>query len=493
MELHHSLQPPLAQTEDLCSSQEVDLNVNYNEQFRNERVERTFSLRRNHLFDTVSKKSDSWPGNLEKSISSEQIISILNDPSHSKIKMLNTLPSTERSIVSIIAKDSKVWESFINIFEKLNDYNQTEDIVLIIHSISFLFPFADEDNQEMIVNSIVIYFLDLLENPKYMASILLLINVFSKSSTYARDSIICYGLHTFILNKIISSNSASTESEEIQMACYTISEIYSNPGEVDDEIIFDSIDPFFSLLSSNNQIKIKTAFHCLTNLINRKSCVADILFDKKVCNLVLNFFDHPDLVTCSLQFISSLVHNIAKIDPSLVLNDLLPRLFNLISNIQYISYVFRIFSNLIEKVSRSILPLLTDDFIRSAISLSTTAKATVKIEASYFLATCIMYFEPNRLKSFLQKDSNSCIDLLPEMIASGIREVILKCVLALTRVILVFSEEQYVYNIISALEENGVIKDLTNLLEEENDNLLNHSIINLMNKINSLCNENNAS
>lgn len=449
-----------------------DLSNNYCEQFQNIRVDRTFSLRRNQSTDRIPPKAFSWT-NTKNSLSPEQIISIFSNPTHQNLGSLNILPRCDKSIISVIANNKIVCESLINCFDHLDQCENVDDTVLIIHSFAFLFPLANETNQEFLINSLAsmnTYFPSLLESPQFVSPILMLITTFSKTSTYARDSLICYDIHTLILN-LIQSN-ADSQSEILELSCHALLAIYGNPGEIEESAISESIDSLLELYQIDHILITNAALECLTSIINQKESVADTLIERGAFTRFTELIDKPPFISNLLKFTDILIACCSKPDSAMITQQIIPNIFALLPNESFTSDAFHILSDLLAKMPRIISPLISDEFIQSSLSISSNSTIAIKIEIGYFLATCIQNLSSERIRPFLNEQF---FDIIGEMIASGLHKVIIECINGIRSLILLFADDQFVLTIIQFLNESGIIKDLNSLIGDE-DCILNDRI-----------------
>ncbi|OHT16591.1 hypothetical protein TRFO_41717 [Tritrichomonas foetus] len=513
---------------------------NYGEQLLHEREERTLTFRRNlngldRLNTPVSKRifisssgstsfispksSHSWHGQNDNSLSPTKLINILNDPTHEHLNILNVLPRCDRTILSVIANDSNVWKALLACMVNFHSF-KIEDFYLILNSLIFLFPLinqtTNEDLQISVVDEISTLFDMLLENKQFLNSALMLITVFSKASVYARDTIICYGIHTNIfelIQNLINQNADQINSELLKLLCSSFVSIFSNTEEMEDYIIQDTLDQLLDMLNSilpnmNNfqtsQIKnpnlnalyielIEMILQCFTSITNHNSQNSSTLCEKGIHNQILCIFDNFESNASIISNLLLLIGNITvsqSITTKILLeNGLLNKLFVLIQDEQFTPTVFWILSNISEIHPHIMTNAIPDEFISSTISLCSNSKFEIKKEASYFVMTCILFMNPQKMHKFITDDLILIVD---EMLSCGIIAIINRCIAAMLQIILLFSKDEnfikddkLLFSFITSINDCEMMKDLESLLETDNA-ILNSRVPSLIYQLQSL-------
>ena len=457
---------------------------NYREELLHEREERALLMRRPQIstIGSFGKKSHSWNSANEGSISPEKVVAILKDSNRSELRKLNLLPRCDHSIISVVAKDSAVCQQFPECLNELRDADDIESMILVLNAIAFLYPNSNEENQEGLADDLIPILQEFLTTSNLCIPALLVITVLAKSSTYARDSITCFGIHADIMKMLIDPNVAQN-NDIVNLCCSATLAIYSNPGEIEDYIVEESIEMFIQMLTMTKNILImQTAIDCMTFVTNLKPSFTVLLCEKGVSKFVLQLLDNPETRSNALQLIGNITLSQLFTTKYMIENGLLERLFSLMKCEEYMADVFWIFSNITEICTEAVEPLISYDFVQSTLDLCSNVKCEIKKEAAFFLISCILFFKPEKVRSILNEDLLLLID---EMLSCGITSIIGRCTDAMLRLILLFSKDQTMLPILTCVRDCDMIKDLENLLEIDNP-LLNARVSSLIYQLDCL-------
>lgn len=348
------------------------------------------------------------------------------------------------------------------ISEPLNNIlTETEDealIVEILQMIGLIYPRCGTNQEKFIDDGLVFSFLNFLQSESIplLQATLTCIDAISDASSYARDSILCTGLHPDIIR--IAKAEKSPELTEI--ACDALDRIFSNPEQIDSKMISTCIEPIAELLSLSDVVAVKSVIQAIVAITNKRPSLVFKLFEMGLTDLIISFLSNEELIGATLPLIGNMsvtqVTNITK----LLDGGLLGVLHGLIGG-EYTSEVFWVLSNLVESVPQILIDTFDEGFIESTIEACIEADYDIKKEATFFLATVIIFTPLSNMGIFLRIEVS---DVIESMIGCGVGLIVLRCLDALVKLVYCISHMDAPADFVSSLTSEDMHSVLENVI-----------------------------
>lgn len=485
----------------LSSFMDDESSDSFKSEISRQRVSRTLSLRQNSRKILQSKSQTIQSQNSLTSsheqlmdpssfpfLDNDYLLSLLDQGNVSQFAQILLQIQAQCSISPRILKTMFNNEAFFDhlnvLFQNFIQTNNFPIVVQIINFIGLIFPVVLPRVQLYIIDNIIFFSLsDLITSTESLTVVTNAINlsaIISTHSSYARDMVLCSGIHSFI---ICIGREADLDSELLENVCQTLLAIFGNPTPIEsNDLLIESIHPLYNLLEHCLSLKQIIESHpdsfssppikkidkaeensiptidwnslnesgvsnlsagskiidCYVEITNKDPSIVYNIFDEKISMLVVSFLDDESMVLtpAALRLVGNLSVSIKhQVQECLIRSGLLPKLLNLISSPLAVD-AFWCFSNLLESTTSSILPLFQDqtEFISKIIEIATDSSIDVKREASYFLSSLIIFSPTSFLPAFLGKPD--LIDILVEMLGCGVVKTIVRCFDCLKKLLL---------------------------------------------------------
>ena len=205
----------------------------------------------------VCPKRSSSLNSLSTLISSEQIIETLqqniSSESSQNIQSLCTnigiMAEQSPKTVDLLIANQDVQDAFVTFLDENSNVLSTKIIIDMITEISRTFTQQTIEDFIDIGLSSQIMFLLSNDEEEIVRSSIHLTGVLCSLSGYARDAIICLGIHTILID--FASNNRGTEIAVL--ACKALKEIYGNQSDMDTQVIRDSTRPIVELIEGQTE------------------------------------------------------------------------------------------------------------------------------------------------------------------------------------------------------------------------------------------------
>ena len=297
--------------------------------------------------------------------------------------------------------------------------------------------------------------------------------VMSDNSAYARDSLLCLGLHDTLL-RIAQSGSMRNagdgmrESEPlIDEACAALQHMFANPYPVDLDILSDCVENFLPLLNLQSLTAMVSVLECFVEITNKMPSLICKLHDFGLYPLAVQLLQVPQLVQPTLRLIGNFANGQPGQVEDLLASGLLAELNKLLDS-EFIGEALWILGNLMETVSSHILPMIDDAFVQRVLMAADAGSFEVKKDAGYFIATLIFYAPAPTLPRFIRED---IADLLVEMMNCEQDIMILRSTDAISKLVKYESSSGRDPIFLSFCNECGFRDRLIELSERESQNI----------------------
>jgi len=303
----------------------------------------------------------------------------------------------------------------------LNSLKSIGSIGIVLHYIAVIYPKCGMNQERLIDDGLVFSLISYFEsNDHYLIECSInLIGVLSENSAYARDSIICLGLH-FDLIQIAQQERTESLTE---MSCNSLSQIFAHTDKIDSTSLNSVIEPLAPLLFLTNHTAVRSIINCFVSITNQKPALVFRLFELGLFPQIVEFMKFEYLLPSVLPLMGNLsVSQVAHIK-LLIENDLLQILKGYIKS-PYTPEVFWIFSNLVESVPHVMLNFFDFSMIDTAMSFAMNGNVDEKREATFFVSTVIIFSSSESLNLFLCPE---VAEIIETMFECGIVLIILRC------------------------------------------------------------------
>ena len=425
--------------DDLCNfgsmqNSGVDLR-NYKDQLQKDRNSRTLTLRsmkrpsisgvRNSNFQvgSCSRNLSLLDVNPLPFLNPEHVAEVFASQDESTIKtLINQIADTFEESPKLISKLAKNTEIFQPIIDCLNGEISESLVVSILQFITIIFPQCTIQGMNAFVDCDLcfsLYAFITSDNPTIIAAAIQVVAVISEQSSYARDAIISFGLHTSLMEQ------AQAGDEQLSIACCdALNKIFANPDPIDSATIIESVTPMAQLFSLTSIPALQSVIECFVEITSKMPSIIFTLYDLDLYPTIIGFLSQQELLASTL----SLIGNMSVAHPPQIRCMLQLGIFDTLLGLigtDYATYVFWIFSNMLESVPQDMLPYFTDDLVSNAISSVLDASFDVKKEATYFLSTLIVFSDPETVPHFMTQEIT---DMVVEMLGCGVTMIVLRCI-----------------------------------------------------------------
>ncbi|OHT11824.1 hypothetical protein TRFO_18618 [Tritrichomonas foetus] len=382
----------------------------------------TLTLRRKCLQVTVSsvlkkllvnKMEVSTFMEIINSNNTEQIIKLSEDIQ----KLCDTCPEA----ISNITNSEEALESYANLLMFSENENLTKSL---LNAFSAIFPYSNE-NMEVLINCLSLQFYNLFETatPLTILPTIDLIKVVSRYSSYGRNTLLCYSVH-----EMLSSLALSTADQTISVnCCSALESIFGNSEKVECEIIESFIPNLIQLLTLPYDQSKSFIMLTMSHISTQMPCAVNKLCLAGVHIAVLQSLQIEFLHSSCLKLITNLVAADISYVQQMIENRLVDCLLVFMDS-EKTAEALLILSILVERLPEIVETLLPKDFVENLIELANCSPFAVKKQSIYFIATEIFVLDQNSVEKMIKPE---IIELLVEMLVSGQKEVILRCLQAM--------------------------------------------------------------
>ena len=464
--------------DDLCNfgsmqNSGVDLR-NYRDQLQKDRNSRTLTLRsmkrpsisgvRNSVLQvgSCSRNVSLSDINSIPFLAPNHVIEVFSSQDETAIgTLINQISETAQETPKMVSKMVKDTDIFQPIIDCLNGEISESLTLQILGFIAVIFPLCSIKEMNVFVDCDLcfsLYAFITSDNPTIIGSAIQVVAVISEYSSYARDAIISFGLHTSLMEQ------AKTDNEEMSQACCeALNKIFANPDPIDSATIIESVTPMAELLSLTSIPALQSVIECFVEITSKMPSIIFMLYDLELYPTIIGFLSQQELLASTL----SLIGNMSVAHPPQIRCMLQLGIFDTLIGLigtDYSTYVFWIFSNMLESVPQDMLPYFTDDFVSSAISSVLDASFDVKKEASYFLSTLIVFSDPADVPHFMTEDVT---DMVVEMLGCGVTMIVLRCIDTLIRFVHIMKTNPECAQYSAILMDSDIIDRLNEIISPD--------------------------
>lgn len=323
-------------------------------------------------------------------------------------------------IVQNMVINSEVQETFIQVLD-----SETPSIKTVINTIAAIFKLAGETQEQFIDSGLSCSIMNIIsqESDDTIKEIINLAGEISQECCYARDSIICLGVHSMLIDLATKYNSTEISS----LACEALHKIFSNPDPIETEIVKDAIPAIIKMISGQNDETISFILSILVDISSKQPSSVFIYYNLGLYSQIVSFIKNPALTKDALK----LAGNMAVSQPlqilSLIENGIIDVLHSLMET-EYLSDVFWIYANLLESYPDGIFQIIDDKLIEITLNAAEDGQFDIKQEASFLIATCVVFGGNPRAPMFFNE---RIFGVLSDVLGCGVNTIALRCLDAL--------------------------------------------------------------
>ncbi|OHT00642.1 hypothetical protein TRFO_32669 [Tritrichomonas foetus] len=472
--------------------------TNYKKQFAKEREIRSLSLRRENHHSSSSFRNSPNFKSLDKSllsnelndeneeagsepIQSADICKVLNSNDIAQISAL--LSQFHQALISDpnrfpeISNSGDLSESFNNC---LSGGNLPEIVICqILNVISLLFPSCPEEIQIKYIDdglSFALFETLSAENLQLVHSSINLIMSLSDSSGYARNSLICLGIHDTLImiasagatRDLLTDDGEITEISQrhefvpdplVDTACSAIHHIFMNPEAIDLDILASCVSPLLPLLNLQSLVAVNFIIETFAEITNKMPSLVSVLYECGLYPLTAQLLPVPGLTCSTLRLVGNLAVGQPLHVEELINAGVLDVLMMLITgsstsqlsenttngfdfdlsnfNGEFIDDALWALSNIVESIGTIIIPRFSESFIMFVLGASQQLNYSVKKEAAFFIATLVAIADNAEAVKLIKtvEVSQAVAELLADMLACGSEAIILRCIDAIRKLL----------------------------------------------------------
>lgn len=336
------------------------------------------------------------------------IVSICQDLCESAPKC----PKIVQNMITI----SDVQEAFVAALD-----SETSAVGTVLNTIAQIFKLAGETQEAFVDGGLTCSLMNLLsqEDPATISEAINLIGVLSEESSYARDSIICLGIHTIL----VETAGNHKQTDLATLACESVHKIFSNPDPIESEIVKEAIPSIIEIIEGQSDETMSFILQILVDISSKHPSSVFIYYNLGLYDQIVGFIQNQALTKEALK----LAGNMAVAQPLQIIclldNGLLAALEQL-SVSDYLADVFWVYSNLLESYPEGIFELIDEKFINFALDAAEDSPYEVKQEASFFIATMVVFSGNPRASLFFNE---RVFSVLADVIGCGVNTVALRC------------------------------------------------------------------
>lgn len=457
----------------------VDLS-DYREQLVHDRNSRTLTLRRIKKPTIQQFLTQGQTNTLESPLIDTKnfpfldinyaILQLTNGNTSSLSEFLNNLTvcaTTTPRLAMNLAQAPEIAEPFADALSA--SYSEEINIQLITTMIA-IFPIAGENRVNFVdagLTTNLFEFLSSTSLPLLEVSIAL-VDVMTDYSTYANDSILCLGVHQFLIEIAQNEYNEPLTLQALdalkRIFALTVNAANEKPHKIDVITLESSVELMVPLLDLSSTEAVNSALMCFVALTDQMSALVFNLYDLGLFPKIVNFLTNPDLVSAALPLIGNMSVCHATHVETLLQCGLFEILMKLI-NTEYTSDVFWVLSNLVESVPHKTVELFDEHFIEKTIDIAIRSSFDVKKEATFFLATLAMFVATDNLAVFMNVN---LLDLMLEMLNYNFILIVIRSLDALIRLAKVLETKTESSQFEETFHSEEVIAILNGLLSEDN-------------------------
>jgi len=355
------------------------------------------------------------------------------------------------------------------ILSRIEDYHTPIRIVIsLLHMIIVVFSFRSFESEQYIDSGLTFILSSLLQldDVTIISTAIETIDAMS-SMKYARDSIICLGIHELLISIALSERDSGLTNS----ACHTISTVFSKIEDVDSSILEPCVSSLCKILFMDSSSAVSSILHALVSITNYCPELVFYIFDLNIVPSIILLVENPSIVQDVLPLIGNLSVSNANQIKLMIKSGLIDYLSSLIAS-DSAADAFWVLSNLIESCPSLLLPFISLEFLSSVIDQFEICSFPVKKEISFFLSTVILYESDY---SIIESLAERVGDIVIEMLGCGVGLIVLRCLDVIQKFAILVQRNSLSMGSISNLHGEELEDALRNLEDNPHPSIRAHS------------------
>ena len=333
--------------------------------------------------------------------------------------------------------------------------------ILLITIICALFKTAAGKKLHHVVDcGLTMPMMDMLESDDWILvdACVKLMNCVADHCGYARDALICMGLHERLFEII---GDRRTPDEVKVASCHTLLAIFRNPDPLDNSVILEAVPKLMDLMKCASVAVVGVILQIFVEMSNKMRSLIMTFDELGMYPVVVSMLDDSDLAGGALALLGNMCVCQPKQVKELLDLNVLPKLMYLFHVSEFTADVLWVISNLLEVKPSVVLPLLPPELIQLVLSAAETERFGIEVEAAFFLSTVIVFVPVEHVGLFMTRE---VVDLLVDMLACEVNPVVLRTMDAI-RTFIHAAELSSNGELLAILMESDVVGRLEELSE----------------------------
>jgi hypothetical protein len=352
--------------------------------------------------------------------------------------------------------------AFQELFVSSISSSGSDDVtILLAKYFVILFPLFPDMHEPCIDFGLCYSFFDMFnsQNPAVVGAVIALIDCIAEASGYARDSVLCLGLHTNLISVAVADPSESMTVAAVE----ALNKIFANRAPIDSTTLTLCLEPMAELLNLSYVSAVNVALSCFISMTNKMPALVFTMYELNLFPVIVRMLDRPELVEMALPLIGNLSVGHAQHIETLLECHLFEILMKLLRTEQYSADIYWVLSNLVESVPHLTIGFFDEQFVKATLKLAQDAGYEVKKESGFFIATLILFTEVDELRYFINAE---VLDLMVQMLGCSVGLIVLRCLDALLRLAKVIRAVPANRDQTGLFQGNSLMESLTALFDQ---------------------------
>lgn len=345
----------------------------------------------------------------------ETAIAAIKSHDVTQINDLHHFIQDEIKLDSNLIRDMTSSSDFLQALSDMVSEFKSEDILECTYQLAEAFlPILPDKNKIEFVDSGIEFCLPEALNSKNTEFILKTVDFIiflAKQSEYAIDSLFSFGIHTQLLDIAESNMTIGGSSINRVVADHALTGVFTLFGMHENILstILQSTLPRVTqmMLDTKDVEEKKILLKTITEITNQRSSFCFILYDCGAVPTIYNMIDDPNYITTALPLIGNLCLSSREHVEELISMGLPKKLVDLLKQPEYAVDAYWCLSNLTEAAPDLVSNKIVNEenmsrLLEFILKDTNSENINLKKEATFFLATLIMFVSRNYQHAFLK-------------------------------------------------------------------------------------------
>lgn len=364
--------------------------------------------------------------------------------------------TNENKELNILMNDENVQNAFISALDA-----DSEAVTDVLAALSQVVKYCDKTIETFIDNGLSMCLLMIIssENEELIAPCNELIKELSTINGYARDSMLCSGIHSIIIE--LAGKYRGTELGDA--LCGTLDAIFGNPAPIDGEVMMDCIPQLFELMDGQLPAAVNSLLSTFVNISSKQPASVFKFYDIGLYDKIVDLLNQEEFTAQALRLSGNMSVSQPPQIKALLEHGIVDSLMQLLANSDFTADVFWVLSNLFESQPEAVLEVLSEELFEQTLSVAEEASFDAKREAAFFIATVIIFCGTSIVEVFF---SERAFEILDEELGCGVPSVVTRCIDALSCMFFNSVKNNMTDKFLAFAESNDLIESLKNLEDE---------------------------